>query len=465
MSATQRALLLALGLGLLGPTGIGAQTVNDAAGLAVPLDQAQAPARAAAMGSAFVAVADDASALLWNPAGLGGLSDGEVSFHHQSWIAGTRLENLLLALPLGRAGALGLSARTIDYGTFGGRSSSGDVTPDYSAQWFGLGGGWGKKWGKFSAGLGLEASQQNLGGKAYTSFSSDGGVLLETLPGLTLGAAFTRMGKATAGPEPSAFQMGAAWRKDFRRGWNLLLACSGSLERSGLNGFQAGTEMVYKDRYALRVGYQFSGTDNQVQGLQGLTAGAGYRWRSLALDYAFVPYGDLGNSQRLSLTYRFQGGKTPGDAGTASATPAATPSSPASGESTSPTGSESTAVETTPTPSGTPSVGTPMTDAAPAPSDEGDSDNLEILFKLPPDTLRQGRELEAQGKVDEAIDLYNRAIEKDHKNLLAWWGLGNIYVRSGRKAYAVPCFEKVLEIKPDAQKLREWLDRYKASKP
>jgi len=39
--------------------------------------------------------------------------------------------------------------------------------------------------------------------------------------------------------------------------------------------------------------------------MSGLSVGAGIVWGSAKLDYAFVPYGDLGNTHRISLGYRF----------------------------------------------------------------------------------------------------------------------------------------------------------------
>jgi len=42
--------------------------------------------RATAMGDAFVAIANDASALYWNPAGLSQFSDNQVIFSHNSWV-------------------------------------------------------------------------------------------------------------------------------------------------------------------------------------------------------------------------------------------------------------------------------------------------------------------------------------------------------------------------------------------
>jgi tetratricopeptide (TPR) repeat protein len=100
---------------------------------------------------------------------------------------------------------------------------------------------------------------------------------------------------------------------------------------------------------------------------------------------------------------------------------------------------------------------------ASSPVDSGD--DLEIQFKLAPDTLKQGKELEQQGKYPEAIGLYTQVIQNDQKNLLAWWGLGNIYFRLGRRDYAAHCFEEVLKINPKMAGLAEWLKKYKSASP
>ena len=46
--------------------------------------------------------------------------------------------------------------------------------------------------------------------------------------------------------------------------------------------------------------------DRELGALAGLTWGLGYTiTRSIAVDYAMLPTGDLGISHRLSLTYKF----------------------------------------------------------------------------------------------------------------------------------------------------------------
>ena len=65
-------------------------------------------ARAEAMGGAFVAIADDASALHWNPAGLGLVGDSRLSGTHTEWLGGVRYEWLGFVQPVRDLGSLGL---------------------------------------------------------------------------------------------------------------------------------------------------------------------------------------------------------------------------------------------------------------------------------------------------------------------------------------------------------------------
>ncbi len=49
-------------------------------------------ARAAAMGESFIAVADDASSLYWNPAGLSQTTENQILFSHNEWIVDIKHE-------------------------------------------------------------------------------------------------------------------------------------------------------------------------------------------------------------------------------------------------------------------------------------------------------------------------------------------------------------------------------------
>lgn len=65
--------------------------------------------RAEAMGESFIAVANDASALYWNPAGLVQFPDNQVIFSHNKWVVDINHEFLGAVYHLDESNAFGLS--------------------------------------------------------------------------------------------------------------------------------------------------------------------------------------------------------------------------------------------------------------------------------------------------------------------------------------------------------------------
>jgi hypothetical protein len=126
-----------------------------------PLDNAGTSARATAMGSAFVSVADDSSALFWNPAGLGTLKQADITAHANSWLVDTARGSLALGLPLADLGGIGVAGTYTDYGSFDGHDLTGALTGSYTANQMGLDLGWGRRLSpNLEVGLGVQGSQQ-----------------------------------------------------------------------------------------------------------------------------------------------------------------------------------------------------------------------------------------------------------------------------------------------------------------
>jgi tetratricopeptide (TPR) repeat protein len=88
-----------------------------------------------------------------------------------------------------------------------------------------------------------------------------------------------------------------------------------------------------------------------------------------------------------------------------------------------------------------------------------------VQFDLPDSPTPTAEELEKEGKYHEAAKAYQDAVLKDPKDALSWWALGKLYMRYHQKAYAIHCFEKVLNLRPDNQALADWLKRYKEAAP
>jgi hypothetical protein len=66
-------------------------------------------ARAGAMGESFVAIANDASALYWNPAGISQFDANQVMFSHTAWLVDVQHEFLGAVYHLSADDAVGLS--------------------------------------------------------------------------------------------------------------------------------------------------------------------------------------------------------------------------------------------------------------------------------------------------------------------------------------------------------------------
>ena len=83
--------------------------------------------RALAMGAAFVSVADDATALYWNPAGIGRLESTEFVFMHSNWLADLRYDFVGLTIPVSQLGTFGLSFSALTMGEM-------EITTEYEPE-------------------------------------------------------------------------------------------------------------------------------------------------------------------------------------------------------------------------------------------------------------------------------------------------------------------------------------------
>ena len=144
MTAPRALVALLAAATLAGPLCASAvQTTYFPAQQAQSLDNAGVGARAMALGSAFIAVADDSTAMDWNPAGLAHLSSDVVGLHHNAWLGGITQDTLGLGLKTDHWGGVELGVNYVDDGSFDSRDSSGNLIGQFSANRIGLGLAWG----------------------------------------------------------------------------------------------------------------------------------------------------------------------------------------------------------------------------------------------------------------------------------------------------------------------------------
>ena len=271
-------------------------------------------ARAAAMGEAYAAAADDAAALFYNPAGMSGVARNSVTVMHAPYLADTFFDFAGLVHKTANGDHVGVAIQYFDGGSVPMTDAAGQdagtahpygaaATLAYSQVLAGEGvpdfmrGG--------SLGLSAKFVQARLSAQASTLAAGAGFTSRELADGrLKLGLSMDDLfGKLTfdqeADPLPYVFRLGASWKAQP----NLLLVGDAVLAKDAPPALCLGVELGVES-LALRAGFD-SLTVGEVNGFTAFSAGIGIRQESWTFDYALVPFGSLGLAHRLSLTVRF----------------------------------------------------------------------------------------------------------------------------------------------------------------
>jgi len=253
-------------------------------------------AKASAMGDAFTALADDGSCLYWNPAGLVQLKDKQLLVSYNSWFAGIRRGYISFTLPLSKGESAGVGTNYLDMGTLEGRDEEGNPTGNFGASDIHIFAGYADKFKSISWGITAGWLEDKIEKDTKTTFIGNIGLMYPLSERFTLGVVAQNIGsKLGSDPLPLTFKVGAASKSKI-----LTFALDITKSQDNEIYYCIGAEWWLKDILALRAGYK----TNQDIG-QGLTAGIGYKFGRNCLDYAYVPYGDLGDTHRVSLIMRF----------------------------------------------------------------------------------------------------------------------------------------------------------------
>lgn len=365
-------------------------------------------ARPVGMGEAFTAVADDASALSWNPGGLGQLSRLSAVAMYDAAGNDVNVTYAAAALPVGEAVA-GVSLTAISYGSYDLRDLNGMRTGSESAQDLAVSagvafpnppgiGGW--------TGFAIERVGEAVGGGL---FGGNAGGIIPASEAVRIGWAVRHLGPAVGGYSlPASAVGGISWQATPA----VRLALDGGY---GLTAKQplaaAGVEFVPWPVLALRAGYKFAGGAQGLTGITGVTAGAGFRLGRLGLDYAYQPFGDLALSHRVALVYGLG------------------PSAKAERE---------------------------------AEFENRDIGVSTLGAKETQDAIPSAIALYRGKDYDGALARAQAALEADPSSWQAWEVMGNSLYAKGDAAGAVSAWNRSLALHPDNPEIRKFMDEAKA---
>lgn len=275
-------------------------------------------ARALGMGSAYTALSNDVTALHWNPAGLSRLGKKEISVMHAELFSNNRFDFFGYAHPTSK-GAFGIGAVYLSQGEMEGRTEGREKKSDFSASDLAITFGC-SRFVNSNASLGVNVKliQSKIAGASATGLAFDMGTMWKMSGSKTqLGFAIQNMGPkmkfVDEGYNLPLTLIGGAGYRFFS---NLLI--SADLKHQPYNSrtsFSLGTEFSPVSMLSLRAGYltnalkpTSSNNNNlteKLSNLSGVGLGLGFKIGSSNIDYSFTPAGELGNTQRISLSMKF----------------------------------------------------------------------------------------------------------------------------------------------------------------
>jgi tetratricopeptide (TPR) repeat protein len=265
-------------------------------------------ARESAMGGAVVASGLEANALFWNPAGMAGIRYPQIAFCHSEHLLGTRYEAIAGARNVGKIGSIGAGVAGFFVGNVEKRTGpSDDPQSSFGGYNFCFNAGYAKALSSaLSSGLNTKIIYERMDEYTATAFAVDAGTSYQTgLKGLRLGAALQNVGtKAKFKYEP--YSLPASFKAGFCipvKEDALSVAAELAKPFSEPAEFRFGGELKLGSAMRLRAGYRTG--YSSLGGIAGLVAGIGFDMNYVNIDYAVDPYGTLGVSHKISLSYSF----------------------------------------------------------------------------------------------------------------------------------------------------------------
>ena len=261
-------------------------------------------ARASGMGEAFIAVAEDASSVYWNPGAMSAVLGTSAMVMHNEYMQSVRLEQATLThetdwgtLGLGFTGLYLDGIERRDIGTSIAPLGSYDVYDVSVAAAF-------SRYiiPNLSVGVAVKPVWEKIDDATATGFAVDVGVYhISRIEGVKFAAVAANLGKPMKFDTeefalPRYVKVGMSYERDFDARGRILFTLDGMFPNDDDVREHVGLEYGYNRMFFLRSGYK-AGYDSH-----GATFGVGVTRKEFSVDYAVMLIrNDLGDSHRISL--------------------------------------------------------------------------------------------------------------------------------------------------------------------
>ena len=266
-------------------------------------------ANAVGMGESYVAAADNIYSVYWNPAGLHTIDRSQLGFMHNEWFEDIRHEFLGYVQPIGNMGTLAGSVSYISMGELDKTDESGKELGKFHPYDILFGLSYGTGLGKSAAfGLSIKFLQEKIDEEKAQVVAFDiGGLYNLSDKGPILGVNLQNLGTKMKFVEesfqiPLNLKVGVAQRLMDN---TLTVAVDANFPSDNDINMGLGIEYRIMGMIDLRGGYRYTLGGNDLGAFSGLRTGIGIGFGRYKIDYAFVPYGELGQAHRISLLASF----------------------------------------------------------------------------------------------------------------------------------------------------------------
>lgn len=294
-------------------------------------------ARASAMAGAYVALANDVTALFWNPSGIVHVASNDLSFSHTAWWTGISLNHAAFAHTIENVGTFGVSVSVL---TMDKMEVTTELQPDGTGEFFDaqdlmLGVSYARRLTEdFSLGVTAKYVNQRIWNESATGFAFDVGTQYRIgFRDLTIAMSMSNFGAdmkysgrdlrfkydrnaevtynrlapaelaAEDYPLPLHFQVGLAMTTFATDDARFILAVDVTHPNDNNERVNLGGELQLLDYVALRGGYRFGYDIERATFGAGVVAPLGDI--ILRFDYAYTTYQLLPNVSRFSFGMEF----------------------------------------------------------------------------------------------------------------------------------------------------------------
>ncbi|OGS49550.1 MAG: hypothetical protein A3J79_09450 [Elusimicrobia bacterium RIFOXYB2_FULL_62_6] len=273
--------------------------------------------RAIAMGGAFSALADDSGAVFVNPAGIAQFETREIGLGFTQYFQEAKMGNLSYAGTVAdKRFGLGLTFMNVGGIERRGLNDNVGVVPElgsFSSNDLALSLAYAKKdalpsiLDKMDAGVAVKFIRSAIDDESAFALALDAGVIYHASEKVNFSMAMANLGNkmkfdSESDPLPFSLRAGVLYRPDASMNF------VGELNQYLVDEKfypSVGAEYWFRDAFALRGGYKFGYDTANLGNEVGLSLGFGLKVSGLGVDYAYLPFGDLGNVHRFGFWMQF----------------------------------------------------------------------------------------------------------------------------------------------------------------